>query len=31
MSEAALADPYLARLKKDLEALYGARLKRVLL
>ena len=31
MSEAALADPILARLKKELEALYGARLKRVLL
>lgn len=31
MSEAALADPVLARLKKELEALYGARLKRVLL
>ena len=31
MSEAVLADPMLARLKKELEALYGARLKRVLL
>lgn len=31
MSEAALADPILARLKKELEALYGARLKRALL
>jgi uncharacterized protein len=31
MSEAALADPVLARLKKELEALYGARLKRALL
>ncbi len=31
MSEAALADPILARLKKELEALYGARLQRVLL
>ena len=31
MSEATLADPILARLKKELEALYGARLKRVLL
>ncbi len=31
MSDAALSDPILARLKKELEALYGARLKRVLL
>ena len=31
MSEAALADPILARLKKELEALYGARLKRLML
>lgn len=31
MSEAALTDPILARLKKELEAVYGARLKRVLL
>ncbi|MBV9993231.1 MAG: nucleotidyltransferase domain-containing protein [Alphaproteobacteria bacterium] len=31
MSEAALSDPILARIKSELEALYGARLKRVLL
>ncbi|HEY4112683.1 MAG TPA: nucleotidyltransferase domain-containing protein [Rhizomicrobium sp.] len=31
MSEAALADPTLPRLKKELQALYGPRLKRVLL
>jgi predicted nucleotidyltransferase len=31
MSEAALSDPILARIKRELEALYGARLKRVLL
>lgn len=31
MSEATLADPILARLKKELEVLYGARLKRTLL
>ena len=31
MSEAALADPILARIRRELEALYGARLKRVLL
>lgn len=31
MLETALADPVLHRLKKELEALYGPRLKRVLL
>ena len=31
MSEAALSDPVLARLKKELQALYGARLKQALL
>lgn len=31
MSEAALADPVLVRLKKELQALYGPRLKKVLL
>jgi len=31
MSERALADPALARLKRELHALYGARLKQVLL
>jgi predicted nucleotidyltransferase len=31
MSETSLADPVLARLKKELEALYGPRLKRALL
>jgi uncharacterized protein len=31
MSETALADPIFARLKKELEALYGSRLKRALL
>jgi predicted nucleotidyltransferase len=31
MSEAALSDPVLARIKDELEALYGSRLKRVLL
>jgi len=31
MSEASVADPVLARIKRDLEALYGPKLKRVLL
>jgi predicted nucleotidyltransferase len=31
MSETALSDPILARVKRELEALYGPRLKRVLL
>jgi uncharacterized protein len=31
MSEAALSDPNLSRFKRELEALYGSRLKRVLL
>ena len=31
MNDTVLADPILARLKKELEAIYGARLKRVLL
>lgn len=31
MSQTALADPILARLKDELEAVYGTRLKRVLL
>ncbi len=31
MSEAALSDPILARLKRELAALYGPRLKQVLL
>lgn len=31
MNDTVLADPILARLKRELEALYGARLKRVLL
>lgn len=31
MNKAVLADPILRRLKKELEALYGARLKKVLL
>lgn len=31
MSEGALADPVLGRIKKELAALYGTRLKRVLL
>lgn len=31
MNEAVLADPVLARIKRELEALYGARLKRVVL
>jgi predicted nucleotidyltransferase len=31
MSETALADPVLGRLKKELQALYGPRLKRALL
>ena len=31
MSEAVLADPAFARLKKELETLYGTRLKRALL
>ena len=31
MSQVALADPILARLKKELGALYGTRLKKVLL
>jgi predicted nucleotidyltransferase len=31
MSQSATADPVLARIKRDLEALYGPRLKRALL